>query len=343
MAGALSVDAGAAVVACFGEVLLRFSPPGGTALRDARELAVHVGGAEANVAVALSNLGLATRMISTLPESDLGTLAMKALRAERVDCSRLARGPGRMGSYFLTPAAGPQAGSVLYDREGSAFALTRNYDESALDGATHLHLSGISLAVSEAAAQATIAMARAARARGMTVSVDANYRASLWQRAGRDARPAIADLVEQADLFFGNHRDAALLLDRDFDGEGSARRRLAAQALFDRFTNLSAIASTARHVEPDGSHTIVARVDGRETFAEAAPRVLTNIVDRIGTGDAFAAGVLSGWLAAPADLPEAAERGVTLAQLKHYAEGDFTRTSAAEVAAAMQGAADVAR
>lgn len=331
------------VVACFGEVLLRFSPADGTALRDTGMVQVHAGGAEANVAVALANLGIPTRMIGTLPDSDLGELARKALRREQVDCTHLARGPGRMGSYFLTPAAGPRRGQVLYDRSGSAFAQVQDIDPAALTGATHLHVSGISLAVSESASRLTRSLARLARDQGLTVSFDGNFRPSLWGASGREPRAEIAEMVAMADLVFGNHKDISLLLGREFSGDGGARRREAALALLEAFPAVQAIASTARHVQDGTNHHITARIDSREKAAESPERRLSGIVDRIGTGDAFAAGVLARWLSKPEQLQEAVEGGLALAALKHYQPGDFCRAGAAEWYAAQREGSDVAR
>ncbi|RPF70953.1 sugar kinase [Aurantiacibacter spongiae] len=331
------------LVACFGEVLLRLSPEAGGTVRDASRFDVHVGGAEANVAVALANLGIPARMITALPEGDLGEHARRTLRAEGIDTSGIAGGEGRMGLYFLNPAIGPLAGRVHYDRAQSVFALAEKYDPSALDGATHLHLSGISLAVSEAASRVTRSVAKAARDRGMTLSFDGNFRPSLWARTGREPRPEIAELVGLANLFIGNHKDIALLLDRDFSGGGSERRRDAALAALDAFPNLDAIASTARHVEDDGTHRITGRIDTARTSAESRERVLSGIVDRIGTGDAFTAGVLAGWLSDPGNLERAVEAGTALSALKHYTPGDFVRVSHEDWVAVMAGGGDVSR
>ncbi len=330
-------------VACFGEVLLRFSAADGVTLRDAARMDVHVGGAEANVAVALANLGCGTRMISTLPDNPMGALAVKALRCEGVDCASLAIGEGRMGSYFLSPAGGPRSGAVLYDRAGSAFALASPRDEAVLEGASHLHISGISLAVSEAASSAVRALARAAKDKGITLSFDGNYRSSLWTASKREPRGEIAEIVGLTDLFFGNHMDISLLLGQTFSSDGGERRREAALALLDAFPDLAAIASTARQVEDGHTHRITARIDTRQAAAESHERVLPGIVDRIGTGDAFAAGVLASWLKEPDDLQQAVEGGAALAALKHYEPGDFCRASEAEWRQARKGVDDVMR
>ena len=330
-------------VVCFGEILLRLSPTAGASLRDASQLDLHVGGAEANVAVALANLGVSTRMVSSVPDSDLGQNAIRALRREGVDCSGVRTGAGRMGVYYLSPATGPVGGKVLYDRAATSFASCDMPDPAILEGARHLHLSGISLAVSEAASRATREFARSAKERGLTISFDGNFRPSLWALTERDPRAEIAELVGMTDLFFGNHGDMALLFDHQFAADGEERRREAALATLEAFPNLSAIASTARHVERDGSHRVVARIDTAATSVESEDRVLTGIVDRIGTGDAFGAGVLSVWLEDPTDLKRAVESGMALSALKHFTPGDFSRASREELASAMAGGVDVTR
>ena len=200
-----------ATIAAFGEVLLRLAPSHGLSLRRARGLDMHVGGAEANVAVGLAQLGHRARLVSTLPEGALGDVARRRLAAEGLDLSHLQTGPGRMGLYFHEPAAGPRGGGVIYDRAGSVFARARAaaYDiPAALAGVDHLHISGISPAVSEAAAEVTLALAMAARVQGTTVSFDGNFRSTLWQGSGRDPRAVLVPVVRQADLLFGNYRDA---------------------------------------------------------------------------------------------------------------------------------------
>ena len=330
-------------VVCFGEILLRLSAPGGRSLRDTRHLDIHVGGAEANVAVALANLGFATRMVSTLPDNDLGRNAVRALRREGVDCSGLAIGTGRMGVYYLSPAIGPVGGKVLYDRMGTAFATCDLPDDSVLEGARHLHVSGISLAISATASQATRRLVRSAKERGLSISYDGNFRSSLWAQSDRNPRTEIAELISMTDLFFGNQKDMALLLDRVFCADDGECRRDAALATLEAFPNLLAIASTSRRIERDGSHRIKARIHSTDDSAESGERVLSGIVDRIGTGDAFAAGVLAAWLEKPADLKNAVECGIALSALKHFMPGDFCRANLDELARSVAGVSDVER
>jgi 2-dehydro-3-deoxygluconokinase len=236
-------------IVCFGELLLRLSAPGRELLMQSGRFDVQVGGAEANVAIALACLDHDSAMLSVVADNALGRGAIAALRAQGVDCSRVARADGRMGLYFLSPGAGVRASDIVYDRAGSAFATARAQDfdwPALLDGATRLHLSGITPALGANTAQAALDAADAARAMGVAVSFDGNYRARLWETWDSDPRAILHQLVERADLLFGNHRDISLLLGRDFSGEGEDRRREAAEAAFAAFPALDRIASTAR-------------------------------------------------------------------------------------------------
>ena len=159
-------------------------------------------------------------------------------------------------------------------------------------GVDRLHLSGITPALGPVPAQAAIAAAEAAAARDIAVSFDGNWRGKLWERWDGKPREILSRIVAHADLMFGNHRDIALLLDKPFSGDGEDRRREAAEAAFAAFPKLQTIASTARHVEDADRHRLSARIDTRDGHAQTEEITLAGIVDRIGAGDAFAAGVL---------------------------------------------------
>jgi 2-dehydro-3-deoxygluconokinase len=334
------------VIACFGEVLLRYSPPAPLLLAQARQLDVCTGGAETNVAVALARLGHRTRMLTVLPDNVLGQRARADLASHGVDVAHILQQEGRMGSYFLDMASGLRVGKVTYDREHSAFAQSRAADwpmADWLDGVSHLHLSGITLALSQELADASLALASAAKAKDATISFDGNFRAALWEKSRRDPRTVIARVFDVADIVFANHKDAGLLLGREFSGEGSARRRQAALALLEAFPGIAAIASTARNIEDARTHHISARIDTRQSAEETEPWRIAEIADRIGTGDAFAAGVLHGWTNEPADLAGALGKGLGLMALKHANWGDVSFASAADLAAVVGRADDVVR
>ncbi|MEQ5787245.1 sugar kinase [Erythrobacter sp. NFXS35] len=336
----------AGVIACFGEVLLRYSPPAPLLLAQARQFDVCTGGAEANVAVALARLGRPTRMLTVLPDNVLGQKAKSDLASHGVDISCILHGAGRMGSYFLDVASGLRTGKVTYDREHSAFAQAISADWAIsdwLNGVSHLHLSGVTLALNEGLADASLALAKAAKANGATISFDGNFRSALWERSKRDPRDAFTRMFAVADIIFANHKDAGLVLGRTFSGEGPERRREAALALLDAFPGIAAVASTARHIEDAASHHVSARIDTRQGADQTDPWCISGIVDRIGTGDAFAAGVLHRWMDDRTDLAGAVGSGLGLMALKHSTWGDASLASAADLAAMIGRASDVAR
>jgi 2-dehydro-3-deoxygluconokinase len=250
-----------------------------------------------------------------------------------------------MGLYFLSIGAGGRPSAIVYDREGSSFALAGKDDfdwTRLLDGAEWLHLSGITPALGPRSAEAALAAAEAARASQVKVSFDGNYRAQLWQRWDSDPRSILGELVARADLLFGNNRDISLLLGREFGGTGPDRRRDAALAAFDAFPNLQWVASTARHIDHAGAHRIAARIDTVTAEHQTDEVVLSEIVDRIGTGDAFAAGVLHALLS-DKDLATAARYGLALACLKHGLPGDASLFTQVDIDAFLAGERDVRR
>lgn len=234
---------------------------------------------------------------------------------------------------------------MIYDRAGSSFAEMPSdaWDwDTLLHGVDRLHLSGITPALGPVPAASAIAAAQAAAARGIAVSFDGNWRGKLWERWDSDPRGILTQLVAEADLLFGNHRDIGLLLGRDFGGEGESRRREAVEAAFAAFPKLQTIASTARHVEHVDLHRLSARIDTRSGSAQTEEVVLAGIVDRIGGGDAFAAGVLHA-LRRGGDSAEAARTGLALAALKHSLPGDASLFRQADIDAYLAGGLDVRR
>jgi 2-dehydro-3-deoxygluconokinase len=332
-------------VACFGELLVRLTAPGSELLLQSGRLGVHFGGAEANVAIGLACLGHSTAMISHVADNALGEAAIGHMRRYGVDTAAVSRGPGRMGLYFQSAGAGVRPSSIIYDREGSSFALVgaERFDwDRLIDGVDLLHLSGITPALGPVSAATALAAAEAARSQGVRVSFDGNYRAQLWARQQSDPKAVLGRLVEKADIFFGNHRDITLLLGREFASGGEVRRREAALAAFDAFPNLRIIASTARHIDENGSHCISARIDTHDAEVQTEEVIVSGIVDRIGAGDAFAAGVLHGLLSGK-DHDAAALEGLALACLKHSLPGDASLFSQSDIDAFLAGERDVRR
>ncbi|MDC8015926.1 sugar kinase [Tahibacter soli] len=320
-------------VLCFGELLLRLGAPHRELLLQSPQLAVHVGGAEANVAVALAAFGHATAVAGTVADNALGRHAAGELRRHGVDTSRLVHAPGRMGLYFLETGALQRPSEVLYDRADSAFARARaaSYDWPALlDGIDLLHLSGVTPALGAESAQAAIDAARCARERGVTVVFDGNYRGKLWQAWNGDAPALLGELFACANVAFADHRDIAIVLGRAFDGDDADRR--AADAAFAAFSGLHAVASTRRTQHSVDRHELSAQLFTRDARFHAPAVTLEAIVDRIGGGDAFAAGVLHGRLSGWNDADSLAF-GLAAGCLKHSVPGDFLALDAARVQA----------
>jgi 2-dehydro-3-deoxygluconokinase len=324
----------AAGIACFGEILLRLAAAHSELLLQSRTLVGHIGGAEANVGVALAQWGHSAKVVSVLPDNALGHAAAGELRRHGVRTEGIQFRPGRMGLYFLTVGAGHRPSEVLYDRESSAFALAppELIDWTAvLTEVSWLHLSGITPAVGPQAAEAAVRAVRAARSLGIAVSFDCNYRAKLWERWHGDARPILRELVDQADLLFAEQRDIALILETSFDSIPAAEQfRVAGQQALDTFPRLKRIATTIRHQRSVDDHDLSAVMLSREGLHTTRTYSIGRIIDRIGSGDAFAAGILHGVRTQMEDQ-DTLNFGLAAACLKHSIPGDFNLVSIADV------------
>lgn len=323
-------------IVCFGEILLRLAAPGRELLLQSPRFDVNVAGAEANVAVALASFGHDARMVSVLPDNPLGRAAAGELRRYGVDTRAIMFADGRMGLYFLTPGAVRRASEVLYDRTESAFARgpARANVSAALDGVDWFHASGVTPALNRACADAAIGATRAARERGAKVSFDGNFRSKLWE-GWRDQAPAVLrQLFEAADIVFGDDRDIALVLGTDFAGAAEDRRKRAADAAFKAFPQLQRIAATTRAQHAVDALDYGAVMFTRSGLHQEPPVALHGIVDRVGSGDAFAAGVIHGLLSGDGDA-SALKFGLAAACLKHSIPGDFLTVGVADVRRAM--------
>lgn len=292
-------------VLTFGEAMLRLSPPRGVPLTRATSLDLHVAGAEANVAVALSSLGRSVSWISRLPDNDLGRRVARDLTAAGVDVSHVRwEDSGRLGTYFVELGAGPKGVSVIYDRQDSTAAAISAHDlpTRAMAGARLIHLTGITPALSRSCREATEAAASAARDSETLLSVDINFRAKLW--AAGDARKCLERVVAGADLIVCTAEDA-----RDVFGIEGDPVEVAA-SLADGF-------GSAYTVVTNGAEGAVCWHDADAIRVEATP---TDIVDRLGAGDAFTAGVIDGLL--DGDVSEGLRRGSVLAAIALATRGD---------------------
>jgi 2-dehydro-3-deoxygluconokinase len=334
-------------VVCFGELMLRLTAVQSGMLLQERRLDCTFGGAEANVAVSLARLGWPSAMATVLPSNPIGVTARDELRRYGVNTDQVHLVEGRMGLYFLTPGAVLRPSEVLYDRTGSCFSEADpdliDWD-AALEGAGRLHLSGVTPAIGRKAAHAALRAARAAGRLGVTVSFDGNYRGKLWALWDGDG-PAILDaLFAEAETAFADDRDMALVLKREFrTPDPRERRRLAAEAAFEAYPKLRVITSTFREHSSVGVQALSAvmfRRDGKETLA--GPLALAGVVDRIGGGDAYAAGFLYG-LHTGCDDRRTLDLALAAAAFKHSVPGDFNMATSADLDVLLSGALDVRR
>ncbi|TDK27173.1 sugar kinase [Luteimonas aestuarii] len=331
-------------ITCFGELLLRLAAPGRELLLQSPRLDVHIGGAEANVAVSLARFGHGVRMLGTVADNALGAAAAAELRRHGVDTRHLRTAPGRMGLYFLATGAGLRPSEVLYDRAGSAFAeaSAEAYDwPGLLAGAAWLHVSGVTPALGAATARAATQAVQVAQAAGMQVSFDGNFRPKLWAAWDGDPSNILKPILGGASIAFADHRDIDVVLGPRSDdaGEATHAERFAAAAAraFDAFPRLQRIACTVRTQDTVDHHALGALMATRRGgLHRVEDRALPGIVDRIGGGDAFAAGVLHG-LASGWDDDASLRFGHAAACLKHAVPGDFNLVGSDDVMALVDG------
>lgn len=333
-------------IVCLGEILLRLTPPGHELLLQSPHMRATIAGAEANVAAALSGFGHHARMLSVLPRQSIAAAALSELRRHGVDVSLVAQAPGRMGLFYLTPGAVRRPSEVEYDRKYSSFALhpERADPAPALPTAHWFHISGVTPALGRNCADAAISAVRQARAAGLQVSFDGNYRSRLWEGWAQDAPAILRSILEQANVFFGDDRDLALILGKAFDGANpSDRRKRAIDEAFKIFPQLSIVACTTRAAASASQQSYGADLFTRDGHVHVDPVDLIGIVDRIGTGDAFAAGIIHGLLTSM-PLQQALAFAHAAACLKHSVPGDFLCMDVEAVTAAIGNAAlDVRR
>jgi 2-dehydro-3-deoxygluconokinase len=331
---------------CFGEIMLRLAPPGFERILQSPRFVATFGGGEANVAVALASFGAPAAYVTVLPGGNpVADAAVAELRGRGVDTSRIVRGKGRMGIYYLETGANQRPSKVVYDRDGSAIALAKPGDidwDGALEGAGWFHITGITPAISASAAALSLEAVKKAQARGITVSCDLNYRKNLW-KWGKPAVEVMRELVGLADIAIANEEDVqmALGIQAQVDVESGELdleqyRKLSAKVLAE-LPNLRGVAITLRESR-SASHNGWSACwnDGKEFLASRRYEI-AHIVDRVGGGDSFAAGLIYGLmaLAMPGD---ALEFAVAASCLKHSIPGDFNRFTVDEVNALVKGA-----
>jgi 2-dehydro-3-deoxygluconokinase len=329
----------------FGEIMLRLAPPGFERILQSPQLVATFGGAEANVAVALAAFGLPASYVSVLPEKNpLADAAIGELRRFGVDTSHITFAKGRMGIYLVETGANQRPSKVVYDRERSAIALAKSGDldwDAIFRDAGWFHITGITPAISESAAELALEAVRKARENGLRVSCDLNYRQNLW-KWGRSAQSVMPELVRHADVVIANEEDVQMALGIAADVDVKTGRLDAAtyQALTDHvlsaYPNLKVVAVTLRESKSASHNGWSACLNDGQEFVTSRSYEITNIVDRVGAGDSFAAGLIYG-LQRPGGNRQALEFAVAASCLKHSIPGDFMRLSVNEVEALLGG------
>jgi 2-dehydro-3-deoxygluconokinase len=333
-------------VVTFGEAMIRLAPPHFQRLEQTTSLDVQVGGGELNVAVGASRLGLKSTWVSRLPKNPLGRLMENRVRQAGVDTSNLVwAAGGRMGLYFVEFGAAPRASSVLYDRAHSAISAIQPGEvdwKKIFQGAKWFHTSGITPALSDSAAAATLEALQAARQAGLTVSYDLNYRGKLW--SPEKAQAVQEPMMEYVDVLITTEEDTSVVfkikaegrtVEKGFTEVSAESYKDVARRLHEKF-QFKAVAITLRENPLVWRNTWTAIAYAEGTFYDDVKYDL-EIVDRIGGGDSFSAGFIYGRLVK--NSYEAAIRyGNAFSALKHSTPGDFNWATLAEVESLMKGA-----
>ncbi len=327
------------MIVTFGEIMLRLTPPGFERLLQSPVLNASFGGGEANVAVALANFGMPATFVTMLPRNNpIGDACIGELRRHGVNTSHVLRGPGRMGIYFLEPGANQRPSKVVYDREHAAISMLEpgmiEWDK-VLSGASWFHITGITPALTKPLSELALESVRSAQAAGVMVSCDLNYRKNLWKwgAAAKDAMPAI---VQHVDIVIANEEDVqmALGISSEADVHAGALDPAQYRALTDKvlasYPNVRMVAITLRESHSASHNGWSACLNDRDQFVVSRKYDVTHIVDRVGGGDSFAAGLIYGMLELPS-RQEALDFAVAASCLKHSVPGDFSRHGVTEV------------
>lgn len=325
-------------VITMGEIMLRLSTPGFEKFIQADQFDVNYGGGEANVAVSLANYGHDAAFVSRVPNNPIGECAIAALRKYNVDTKFVAKGGERLGIYYLETGASMRASNVVYDRAHSSIATATAADfdfDAIFEGADWFHFTGITPAVSDEAAELTELACKAAKAHGVTVSVDLNFRKKLW--SSEKAQKVMSNLMQYVDVCIGNEEDAEKVLGfkpGNTDVTSGSLELAGYQDIFKQMVakfNFKYVISSLREsysASDNGWSACIYDRDTQEFYHSRKYNV--RIVDRVGGGDSFAAGVICG-LVDGKDFKEALEYGVAASALKHTIPGDFNLVSRADV------------
>jgi len=315
--------------------MLRLAPPGFERFLQTPQFVATFGGGEANVAVALASFGLPAAYVTVLPSNSIADAAVGELARFGVDTSHIVRGKGRVGIYYVEAGASQRSSKVVYDRENSAIALAKPGDidwDEVLKDASWFHITGITPAISASAADLALEAVRKAQAAKVPVSCDLNYRKNLW-KWGQTAFEVMPELVKSVNVVIANEEDVQMTLGLEVEVDVHSGKLDISQyekltnRVLESYGNLDVVAITLRESRSASHNGWSACMNDRKQFTVSRHYEITHIVDRVGSGDCFAAGIIYGLLTHQPALDFA----VAASCLKHSIPGDFSRLSADEV------------
>ncbi|HBN82413.1 MAG TPA: 2-dehydro-3-deoxygluconokinase [Clostridiales bacterium] len=328
----------------FGEIMLRLKSPGFERFFQSPVLEATFGGGEANVAVSLANYGQDVAFVTVLPKNDIAEACIKDLRYFGVDTTKIVRGDGRMGIYYLESGANQRASKVVYDRAYSAIALAKPGDidwKKVFDGASWFHITGITPAISQSATDLSLEAVKAAKELGLTVSCDFNFRKNLW-KFGKKATEVMPELVKYVDVAIANEEDCqkslGISIDTDVEsGElDTSKYEELSNKVLAQYPNIKLIGITLRESKSADHNGWSACLNDRNNFYLSKKYEITDIVDRVGGGDSFSGGLIYG-LNNFDNHKDALEFAVAASCLKHSINGDPNRVTVDEVTKLMGG------
>jgi len=329
----------------FGEIMLRLKPPNWERFFQSPLLEATFGGGEANVAVGLARFGLNVAYVSVIPNNPIGDACIRELRRQGVDTSLIMRKGNRLGVYFLEAGANQRPSKVIYDRSHSAIAEAKPGDinwDKVFDRVSWFHITGITPAISLSASELSLEAVKKAREKGITVSCDLNFRKKLW-KYGKSAPQVMGELVKYVDIALGNEEDCqkSLGVKVDIDVESGRLQAEKYKELTDKilklYPNIQKIAITLRESHSANYNGWSAVLNNKKEFLTSKKYEIHNIVDRVGGGDTFAAGLIYGVTNLPSDK-EALEFAVAASCLMHSIPGDLPLLSVEEVKSLVEGA-----
>lgn len=332
------------MVLTFGEIMLRLRAPSHERFFQSNMMEATFGGGEANVAVSLANFGMDVQFCTVLPDNVIGNECVKELRGFGVDVSKIKRGPGRMGIYFLEAGANQLPSKVVYDRDYSSISLAKPGDidwDKVFTGVNWFHITGITPAIAESTMEISIESVKKAKEKGITVSCDLNYRKNLW-KYGKKASEVMCKLAEYVDVAIANEEDVqkSLEITTDINVESGMLNREKYKALGDtvlkKYPNMKMIAITLRESHSADYNGWAACLNDGKDFYVSKKYEIHDIIDRVGGGDSFAGGLIYG-LNNYDSKQDALEFAVAASCLKHSVLGDFNRVYVSDVEKLMNG------